>query len=605
MSVEHGVCRNGRFVYNLYFPAYKAKGRPMKDIVRYLWQHRINVFFGLVALVIVDAVALLIPLFIKQAINALNEGHGDPLVALAGLILGVAVVGIGFRFLWRFFLIGSARRIERQVRLRFYGHLLKLSAPYYTRTKTGDLMAHATNDIEAVMRACGFGVLTLADAVIMTTAALAFMLAINVELTLFAVIPLPFVFFVVLGFGRLIHRRFERVQEVFSELMEKVREALSGIRVVKSFVQETGMERDYDHTNDSYVNANMHLVKVWGLFDPSIAFLSGLGTAIVLWAGGSRVITGEISIGEFVAFTSYLNMLVWPMMALGFMVNVMQRGAASMGRLNAIFNSVPEIVSVPNPKPVPTGAALSVRQLTFSYLPRTPVLKQLEFSLETGQTLGVVGPVGSGKSTLAHLIPRLFDPPAGTIFLGETDIRDLALPQLRQNMAVVPQDPFLFSTSLRENIRFGNPDAGEEAVIQAAKDAGIWDEIRQFPEGLKTVIGERGVSLSGGQKQRIGIARALLVDPQLLILDDCLSAVDAEKEEEILSNLRRVLKGRTSMVIAHRISAVRQADWIIVLDEHGAIQQQGVHQQLIVEEGFYRHLHTLQKAERQLKAIRA
>lgn len=577
----------------------------MRDIVRYLWQHKVNVFLGLVALVAVDAVALLTPLLIKQAINALSKGTGDSLAVLAGFILGLAVVGMGFRFLWRYFLIGSARRIEREVRSRFYGHLLKLSTPYYTRTKTGDLMAHATNDIEAVMRACGFGVLTLADAVIMTTAALGFMLAINVELTLFAVIPLPFVFVVVLGFGRLIHRRFERVQEVFSELMEKVREALSGIRVVKSFVQEAGMEKDYDRTNEGYVQANMHLVKVWGLFDPSIAFLSGLGTAIVLWAGGSRVITGEISIGDFVAFTSYLNMLVWPMMALGFMVNVMQRGAASMGRLNAIFAHTPEIVSVPNPKPMPKGAALSVRGLTFGYLPRTPVLQDVSFSLQTGQTLGVVGPVGSGKSTLAHLIPRLFDPPAGTIHWGGVDIRELALSQLRSSMAVVPQDPFLFSTSLRENICFGNPDAGAEAVIQAAKDAGIWDEIQQFPDGLETIIGERGVSLSGGQKQRIGIARALAVDPQLLILDDCLSAVDAEKEEEILKNLRRVLQGRTSIVIAHRISAVQEADWIIVLDTHGRIQQQGVHQQLLVQEGFYRHLHSLQQAEQQLKAVRA
>jgi len=575
----------------------------MKDIIGYLWRYRVRVGLGLLSLVAVDSASLITPLIIRQAINGLTSGLPTRLWLLGLEIVGLAVLGMVFRFTWRYFLIGSARRIERALRSRFYAHLLELSTPYFTKTKTGDLMAHATNDMDAVMRACGFGVLTLADALIMTTAALFFMLSINWQLTLYAILPLPFVFAVVLGFGRLIHKRFERVQEVFSSLMEKVREGLSGIRVLKSFVQERGTERDYEQINQRYVDANMHLVRVWGVFDPSIAFLSGLGTAIVLWAGGSRVISGAISLGDFVAFTSYLTMLVWPMMALGFMVNLVQRGTASMGRLNKIFSTAPEIVSPPHPQAIPSQPHISFRRLDFGYVKDTPVLQGISLELEPGQTLGVVGPVGSGKSTLVHLIPRLFDPPPGTVFWGGVDVRELDLDALRGRCGVVPQDPFLFSATLRDNIRFGKPEAGDEDVIKAATLAGMYEEIQRFPRGLDTLVGERGVSLSGGQKQRMGIARALLVEPQLLILDDCLSAVDAEKEEEILGNLYEVLKARTSIVIAHRISAVKHAKLIVVLDEHGRIGQRGTHADLIQEEGFYQHLYHMQQAERRLAKV--
>jgi len=572
----------------------------MKDIARFLWAYRVRVFMGLLSLVMVDAAQLITPLVIRQAVDALAGGAQVSLVQLGLFVLGIALFGAVWRFFWRFFLVGAARRIERALRARFYDHLLKLSTPYYTRTKTGDLMAHATNDMDAVMRACGFGVLTLADAVIMTSAALVFMLSISWELTLFAVVPLPLVSAVVLGFGRLIHRRFETVQEVFSLLMEKVREAISGIRVVKSYVQERGMERDYEQTNRHFVSVNMHLVKVWGLFDPSIAFLSGLGTAIVLWAGGTRVITGAISLGDFVAFTSYLSMLVWPMMALGFMVNLMQRGSASMGRINRILDTAPEITSPADPRPVPERAGVEIKGLTFAYGDAEPVLRDVSLAVEAGQTLGVIGPVGAGKSTLAHLIPRLFDPPPGTVFYGGADVRELDLNALRNRIGMVPQDPFLFSSTIRDNIRFGRADALETEVVEAAKLAGIHEEIEAFPRGMDTIVGERGVSLSGGQKQRVGIARALLVEPDLLILDDCLSAVDAEKEEEILHNLRDVLASRTSIVIAHRISAVQNADLIVVLDEQGRVSERGTHDELSANGGFYAHLFKLQQAERRL-----
>jgi ATP-binding cassette subfamily B protein len=550
----------------------------------------------------VDAVQLAIPWFVGYAIDEIAKSPSTAPLAYIGLIvLGVSSVGLIFRFLWRFFLVGSARRIEREVRSKFFRHLLTLSAPYYNRTKTGDLMAHATNDIDAIMRACGFGTLTMADAVFMSIATMIFMGSISIELMLYAIIPLPFVCLVVLGFGRLIHRRFEQVQAVFSVLMEKVREALSGVRVVKSYVQERGMESDYKITNQEFVDKNVKLAKIFGLFDPSIAFLSGLGTAIVLWAGGTRVITGEITIGDFARFTMYLTMLVWPMMALGFTVNVLQRGAASMNRITRIFDTEAEIKSPHRKERLPDSTDLTFRNLTFSYLPDQTVLQGINLELEAGKTLGIVGPVGSGKSTLVHLIPRQFDPPPGSVLLGGIDVRNFNLQDLRSKIGMVPQDPFLFSNTLRENIRLADPDADEASVIRAAELAGMTSDIARFPKGLDTVVGERGVSLSGGQKQRMGIARALLSDPDILILDDCLSAVDAEKEEEILGNLRDVLASRTAIVIAHRISAVQEADWIIVLDEQGHINEEGRHDELIQNGGFYQKLYQMQQAQQAFK----
>lgn len=570
----------------------------MKEIGKYLWRYKLPVLGGLLSLIMVDAVQLAIPWFVGYAIDEIAKSPTTaPLANIGLIVLGISLFGLIFRFLWRFFLVGSARRIEREVRSKFFSHLLTLSAPYYNRTKTGDLMAHATNDMEAIMRACGFGTLTMADAVFMSITTMIFMGSISIELMLYAIIPLPFVCMVVLGFGRLIHRRFEQVQAVFSVLMEKVREALSGVRVVKSYVQESGMERDYETTNQEFVDKNVKLAKIFGLFDPSIAFLSGLGTAIVLWAGGTRVITGEISIGDFARFTMYLTMLVWPMMALGFTVNVLQRGAASMNRITRIFDTEAEITSPHRTEKLPSATNLTFQNLTFSYLPDQTVLEDINLELEAGKTLGIVGPVGSGKSTLVHLIPRQFDPPARTVMLGGIDVRNFNLQELRSKIGMVPQDPFLFSNTLRENIRLADPNADEASVLRAAQLAGMSSDIERFPKGLDTIVGERGVSLSGGQKQRMGIARAMLSDPDILILDDCLSAVDAEKEEEILGNLRDVLASRTAIVIAHRISAVKEADWIIVLDEHGRIDEQGRHEELSKNGGFYQKLNQMQQAQ--------
>jgi len=570
-------------------------------ISTWLWRYKGRVLAGFLSLTAVNGATILVPLVIRGAIDRLTLGEGD-LLRDGLMITGLAGIVMAFRFLWRYFLIGTARRIERALRARLYTHLLGLSASFYNETKTGDLMAHATNDIEAVTQACGFGVLTIADPLFMIPVSVAIMLSIDPRLTLYAILPLPILTLFMLGFGKVIHRRFESVQEAFSTLMEKVRENVSGIRVVKSYVQEPGTEKDFAKTNQLQVDRNMALVRVWGLFHPLIELLSGASLAIILWIGGIAVIRSSISLGDFVAFTQYLSMLIWPMISMGWAVNLLQRGGASLGRINRLLAESPEIVPPKKPRPL-RDTRIEIHDLTFAY-PSTnghaPALTDIHLTIEQGMTLGIVGLTGAGKSTFAHLIPRVFDPPIGTVCIGGVDIRDIDLAELRRSIGFVPQDPFLFSATLAENIAFGRPDASPTEIEEAATLAGIHDEIVEFPQGYETTVGERGISLSGGQKQRVAIARALLLDPRIVIFDDPLSAVDAEREEFILGNLREFFRGRTSIIIAHRISAVRNADHTIVLDK-GRIVERGSHDELLTRNGVYTRIWRLQQAESQVK----
>ena len=568
----------------------------MHDILKYLWKYRGRFLGGVLALFVVDGGQLIVPLIIRRVVDELSAGIAANLWRYALYIVGLALVVLILRFLWRLLIFGSARRIERDLRERLYSHLLTLSPRFFNNTKTGDLMAHATNDIDAVRMACGAGLLTFADASVMISFSLAAMLAISPRLTLYAFIPLPLITAVVLGFGRVIHRRFEAVQAAFSALTEKVRENIAGIKVVKSFVQEEGAARDFQGTNRRFVEKNMHLVRIWGLFDPAISFLAGASTAIVLWLGGRGVIQQAISLGDFVAFISYLGMLTWPMMALGWMVNLVQRGAASMERIKRILATESEITSPPRPKSLPGRGEVEFRDLSFSYDGGPPVLRGISLHVEPGTVLGVIGLTGSGKSTLVELLTRRFDPPPGSVLIDGIDVRELDLKELRGMIGMAPQDVFLFSATIRENIEIGRPGASEDEIIEAAKLAGLWEEIEEFPKGLDTLVGERGLALSGGQRQRVGIARALLRRPKILILDDALSAVDAQVEELILQNLREVLRERTSIIISHRISAVKGADLIVVLD-HGRIGERGSHEELLEGKGLYYRLHRLQQLE--------
>ncbi len=566
-----------------------------------IWTYRGRVLAGLAALVMVDAAGMGVPLIVRDAINRIGRGEAG-LLRSALWIVALATVAMLFRFLWRYFFIGSSRRIERALRAQLFRHLLSQPASFYNQRRTGDLMAHATNDIDAVTRACGFGVLTIADPLLMIPVAVGIMLSIDPRLTLLAVLPLPLLTVMMLGFGKIIHRRFESVQEGFSALMEKVRENVAGIHVVKSFVQERGTETDFAHSNQSYVDRNMHLVRVWGMFHPLIELLSGATLAIILWVGGTAVVRARLTLGDFVAFTQYLSMLAWPMIGLGWAVNILQRGKASLGRINELLAVEPTISSPDKPEPL-QGTSIELRNLSFRYPDAEEetrlALDQVDLQIGEGETLGIVGLTGAGKSTLAYLIPRLFDPPPGSVRIGGTDVRKLDLAELRRAIGYVPQIPFLFQATVAENIAYGNPEMDRKRVEQAAQQAGIHEEIRRFPHGYDTEVGERGISLSGGQKQRVAIARALLLDPRILILDDPLSAVDAEREELILGNLRDVFRERTTLVIAHRISAVMHADRIIVLDS-GCIAEQGGHRELVDAGGTYQRIWTLQQAERQV-----
>lgn len=497
--------------------------------------------------------------------------------------------------------MGSARFLEYKLRNDLYFHFQKLSTNYFNNHRTGDLMAHATNDINAVRMAAGPGVIMIFDTIILLTATIIMMSqTISLKLTIIALLPLPFMAYLTSRFGNMIHNRFRNSQESFSRLTEKVQENFSGIRVVKSFVQEREEIDKFTKANQDYFDKNMHLVKVQAVFHPIVQFISGLSLLIVLAYGGILVINREISLGDFVAFNSYLGLLTWPMMAIGWVINILQRGAASMARLNEIFYTKPEIEDDPeliDSKLTTIDGDIQINNLSFSYPGSSAkVLDNINLHIPKGDTLAVIGKTGSGKTTLINLVLRLFDIEKGSIKIDNHDIKEFSLETLRKNIGYVPQDNFLFSTTIKENITFGVDDYTDKGIEEACENAQILDSIKEFPLQFDTVVGERGISLSGGQKQRVSIARALIKNPSILILDDSLSAVDTKTEEAILNRLKDFMKDRTSIIISHRISTIKEADQIIILDD-GRIIEQGTHEELLALKGDYYELYQKQLLE--------
>ncbi|OPX17612.1 hypothetical protein BXT86_05560 [candidate division WOR-3 bacterium 4484_100] len=578
--------------------------RELLKLKRYVLRYKFHYLLGIIALIIIDLLQLLIPRVLKGAIDRLATGAiGIQGLGYYFLLIMLIATGIAIgRFFWRYLLIGSSRRIERRLRSDFYAHLLTLDFSYFDTHKTGDLMAHAVNDINAVRMALGFGFIILIDVFILGVASLIMMFNISPKLTLYALIPFPLIALVSTRFGRLIHYLFERVQAAFSLLTERVRENLSGIRVVKLFVQEENEIIKFENLSEEYVTRNKHLIRIWSLFFPLIIFLGMIGQIIVLWLGGRYVIFGDISIGSFVAFIAYLQILVWPMMAIGWTINLFQRGSASQRRLNRIFSEKPKILEG-KIGDVEFQGEIEFKGVTFVYQNKEiPALNNISLHINPKEFIGITGPVASGKTSLVNLLLRLYEPQQGKIVIDGYDIKDLRLEVLRRSIAYVPQDTFLFSDTLRNNIAFGNEEASEDDIIRVAKIAHIYDEIVEFPKGFDTVVGERGVTLSGGQKQRIALARALLLNRPILILDDAVSSVDAETELAILKAIKNELKKRTAIIISHRVFALQDAQRIIVLDK-GEIREQGTHSELIKLGGLYSGIFKRQQIEMRLGRI--
>ena len=558
---------------------------------------------GVGSLLLVDFLQLLIPRVIKLAVDDLTnyQATGSRLLLYAGMVLALALGIVAFRFLWRRCLFGHSRQVEEALRNRLFAHLQTLPFSYFDRANTGDLMAHATNDIQAVQLATGMGMVALTDTLVLGTAAIGFMLYINSTLTIIALLPMPFIAFFARTISKIFHERFREVQASFSRLTARARENLAGIRAIKAYTQEEAEVRRFDQTSREYIAENLAMVKIGGLFSPMSLLFTNLSMALVLVVGGKLTILNTISTGDFVAFNSYLLLLTWPMMALGWMINLFQRGSASLGRIKAILDTPAEIDGKPElSKQSLIQGAIEGRGISFTYPnAKLPALEDVHVKIEPGQVVGIVGRTGAGKTTFCQLLSRLYDVPYGKLFLDGEEIHQWPLEELRRAVAVVSQDPFIFADTVRANICFGNPSASMEEITKAAEAAHLSEEILALPQQFDTLLGERGVTLSGGQKQRLTLARALLLPTPLLILDDCFSSVDLATELVILGNLNRYFKGRTTIIASHRLEAMRAADLVLVLDQ-GRLLQQGTHDQLMATGGIYASLYRRQKLEEEL-----
>lgn len=575
---------------------------PLRPLFPYLAKYKKGYVFGFAALILTQVVGVTIPLVIKETFDALIAGVTvKKLAFFALLLLGIALTKAVFQFWMRWILIGISRDVEYDLRNDLFSHLMRQDARYYNEHRTGDLMAKLTNDLNAVRNIVGPGIMYSANTVVTGIATITLMAHLDLHLTLLALAPLPLASIAVKFFGQRIHERFEKIQAMYSELTEKVRENLSGVRLVRAFRQEEPEMRQFDGMNRIYVEKNKGLILITSFLWPALALLFAASFLLIMVVGGEHVLSGKITIGTFAAFNVYLMYLIWPIIALGWVTNIIQRGLASLGRLWTIFAAQPVIDDrlVPSNPVRALKGEIEFRNLTFAYNGYS-ILKNINLHIPAGRTLAVVGATGSGKTTLAALVPRLFDAEEGAVLVDGIPVRQIPLKTLRSHIGFVPQETFLFSESIRENIRFGVPDSTDEDVEGAAEISNIRPDIRGFPKGFDSMVGERGLTLSGGQKQRVAISRAIIRDPRILILDDALSSVDTFTEEKILRHLTRVMAGRTTILISHRISTIRNADEIVVLHD-GAIVEQGSHEELLAMNGHYTELYNKQLIEESLE----
>ncbi|HTI41221.1 MAG TPA: ABC transporter ATP-binding protein [Vicinamibacterales bacterium] len=579
---------------------------PSRRLLGYVGRYRGAFLAGFVCIVATTALTLAGPWVLRYAIDDLTRTGVTPakLRFYAGAILALTMVGGVFRFLQRRIIIGASRDIEFDLRNDFFARLQLFEPAYFHRNRTGDLMSRATNDLNAVRMMIGPAFMYLSNTILTFVAVIVVMLSLNVRLTLLSLIPLPILSVAVYLFGAEIHRRFDEIQEQLATISAVVQEALSGVRVVRAYRQEQFETGRFRSANDEYVRRNRKLIRVQGAFFPIMGLLMGVGSLLILWLGARDVINGRMTVGELVAFNSYLMMLAWPMIAFGWVTNLLQRGSASWKRMLEVLTAEPAITDEGASARITTRdeirGDIEFRDLTFSY-GDVMVLRRVSATLPAGTTTAIVGATGSGKSTLLNLLPRLNDPPPGTVFVDGIDVRELTLAALRGAIGFVPQEPFLFSATIAENIAFGVASAARERIEHAAHVSRLDKDLSDFPKGYDTVVGERGITLSGGQKQRTAIARAVMMDPKILVLDDALSAVDTYTEEEILSRLSGVMRSRTTIIVSHRISTVRTADQILVLDD-GAIVERGTHDQLVARNGLYAELYRKQLLEEELAA---